>query len=292
MLESSTISFPGLGIGEFSVDSVAFTIGDFSIAWYALIITFGMIMAGIYIVFRGKRIGLSLEDCLDFILWAIPIGIVGARLYYVAMKPDNFNSIGEVLDIRSGGLAIYGGIIAGAIAVVVVSYCKKVNFFAFADVCTPGIILAQAIGRWGNFMNGEAYGRMTDSFIRMGLQNRNTFYDFSTLSIVYVHPTFLYESLWNLLGFILVNVFYKHKKYDGQIFLMVFGWYGLGRMWIEGLRTDSLYLFGSSIRVSQLLAAIIFTVCAAALIYLQIKKPNKPFYFKEQKAEAVAKNKK
>jgi phosphatidylglycerol:prolipoprotein diacylglycerol transferase len=292
MLESSTISFPGLGIGEFSVDSVAFSIGDFSIAWYALIITFGMIMAGIYIAFRGKRIGLSLEDCLDFILWAIPIGIVGARLYYVAMKPDNFNSIGEVLDIRSGGLAIYGGIIAGAIAVVVVSYCKKVNFFAFADVCTPGIILAQAIGRWGNFMNGEAYGRITDSFIRMGLQNRNTFNDFSTLSMVYVHPTFLYESLWNLVGFILINIFYKHKKYDGQIFLMVFGWYGLGRMWIEGLRTDSLYLFGSSIRVSQLLAAIIFTVCAVALIYLQIKKPTKSFYFKEKKTEEAVKNKK
>ena len=292
MLESSTISFPGLGIGEFTVDSVAFSIGDFSIAWYALIITLGMIMAGVYIVYRGKRIGLSLEDCLDFILWAIPIGIVGARLYYVAMKPDNFNSIGEVLDIRSGGLAIYGGIIAGAIAVVVVSYCKKVNFFAFADVCTPGIILAQAIGRWGNFMNGEAYGGMTDSFIRMGLQNRNTFHDFSTLSMVYVHPTFLYESLWNLLGFVLINLFYKHKKYDGQIFLMVFGWYGLGRMWIEGLRTDSLYLFGSSIRVSQLLAAIIFTVCAVALIYLQIKKPKGPFYFKEKKTEEAVKNKK
>lgn len=292
MLESSTISFPGLGIGEFTVDSVAFSIGKFSIAWYALIITLGMIMAGVYIEYRGKRIGLSLEDCLDFILWAIPIGIVGARLYYVAMKPDNFNSIGEVLDIRSGGLAIYGGIIAGAIAVIVVSYCKKVNFFAFADVCTPGIILAQAIGRWGNFMNGEAYGGITDNFIRMGLQNRNTFHDFSTLSMVYVHPTFLYESLWNLLGFVLINLFYKHKKYDGQIFLMVFGWYGLGRMLIEGLRTDSLYLFGSSIRVSQLLAAIIFTVCAAALIYLQIKKPKRPFYFKEKKPETTVKNKK
>ena len=292
MLDSSTISFPGLGIGEFSVDSVAFSIGSFSIAWYALIITFGMIVAGFYISFRGKQIGLSLEDCLDFILWAIPIGIVGARLYYVAMKPESFSSFKEVLDIRSGGLAIYGGIIAGALAVIGVSYFKKVNFFAFADVCTPGIILAQAIGRWGNFMNGEAYGRITDNFLRMGLQNRNTFNDFSTLSIVYVHPTFLYESLWNLAGFILINLFYKHKKYDGQIFLMVFGWYGLGRMWIEGLRTDSLYLFGSSIRVSQLLAALIFAVCLAALIYLQIKKPTAPFYRKEAAKENNKSNKK
>lgn len=280
MLEISKISFPGLGIGEFEVDSVAFSIGKFDIAWYALFITFGMVLAALYIFYRGKKIGLSIEDCLDFILWAIPIGIVGARLYYVMMKPDSFTSFKEILNLRGGGLAIYGGIIAGALAVIGVSYFKKINFFAFADVCTPGIILAQSMGRWGNFMNGEAYGGLTDNFIRMGLQNRNTLADFDTLSMVYVHPTFLYESLWNLLGFILVNIFYKHKKYDGQIFLMVFGWYGLGRMLIEGLRTDSLYLFGSSIRVSQLLAAVIFAVCLGFLVYFAIKKPERPLYFK------------
>lgn len=285
MLKTSTISFPGFGIGEFSVNSEAFSIFGVSIAWYALIITLGMIIATVYIIYRGKQIGLSFDDSLDFILWAIPVGVLGARLYYVLMKLEDYHSFKEVFDLRSGGLAIYGGIIAGAIAVIVVSYVKKINFFAFADCCTPGIILAQAIGRWGNFANGEAYGTQTEIFCRMGLQNSNTFYDFGTNSLVYVHPTFLYESLWNLLGFVLVNLFYKHKKYDGQIFLMVFGWYGLGRMLIEGLRTDSLTIFGGAVRVSQLLAGIIFAVCLVALIYLQIKKPEKPLYFKESKKE-------
>lgn len=291
MLQTSQISFPGFGIGEFSVDSEAFSIFGVSVAWYAIIITFGMIVATAYIIYRGKQIGLAFDDSLDFILWAIPIGIVGARLYYVLTKLEEYDTFAEVLDIRSGGLAIYGGIIAGAITVIVVSYVKKVNFFAFADCCTPGIILAQGIGRWGNFMNGEAYGAQTDWFCRMGLQNSRTLYDFGTTAMVYVHPTFLYESLWNILGFILVNLFYKHKKYDGQIFLMVFGWYGLGRMLIEGLRTDSLYttIFGWTFRTSQVLAAVIFTVCLAALIYFAVKKPNKPFYFKEAKPQKKSK---
>jgi phosphatidylglycerol:prolipoprotein diacylglycerol transferase len=147
--------------------------------------------------------------------------------------------------------------------------------------------MAQAIGRWGNFMNGEAFGGFTESFLRMGIRNINSYYSFGTYDMVYVHPTFLYESLWNLVGFIGVNIFYKHKKYDGQIFLMIFGWYGLGRMWIEGLRTDSLYLFGSSIRVSQALAAVLFVACTSLLIYFAIKKPNRPFYRMETvKAEA------
>ncbi len=289
-MKTSTISFPGLGIGEFTVDSEAFSIFGVSIAWYALIITFGMILACAYIFYRGKQIGLTIDDCLDFIIWAIPVGIVGARLYYVLMRIEDYDTFLEVLDIRQGGLAIYGGIIAGAIAVIVVSYVKKINFFAFADCCTPGILLAQGIGRWGNFMNGEAYGGLTDIFCRMGLQNYNTITDFDTTSMVYVHPTFLYESLWNILGFALANVFYKHKKYDGQIFLFIFGWYGLGRMFIEGLRTDSLMIFGDTVRVSQLLAAIIFTVCLAFLIYFAIKKPNKPMY-KKATTEKKAKSK-
>jgi phosphatidylglycerol:prolipoprotein diacylglycerol transferase len=138
--------------------------------------------------------------------------------------------------------------------------------------------MAQSIGRWGNFMNGEAFGGITDSFLRMGIRNYNSMITFGTNNMVYVHPTFLYESLWNLIGFIGINIFYKHKKYDGQVFLMIFGWYGLGRMMIEGLRTDSLYLFGSSIRVSQALAAVLFVACTSLLVYFAIKKPNKSFY--------------
>ena len=279
----TVLSFPGLGIDEFVVNSVAFKIFDIPIAWYALIITFGMVCAVAYTVFRANKVGITFDDVLDFALCAIPIGIIGARAYYVLTKLDEYDSFGEMLNIRQGGLAIYGGIIAGAITVVAVSYFKKINFFAIADCCTPGIILAQSIGRWGNFMNGEAFGSPTEIFCRMGVNNYITDY-----TMTYVHPTFFYESMWNIIGFVLINLFYKHKKYDGQIFLMVFGWYGLGRMFIEGLRADSLYtrIFGLEFRTSQVLAAIIFTICASALIYLAVKKYEKPLFFKEPKVEA------
>lgn len=280
MLRISKLSFPGFGIGEFKVSSEAFTIFGVSIAWYALIITCGMIAAVIYTVFRAKRIGIILDDVLDYVIFTIPIGIIGARLYYVLAEIEYYHTLGDVLNIREGGLAIYGGIIAGAITVFVVSYVKKINFFAFADCCTPGIILAQSIGRWGNFMNGEAYGSETQIFCRMGVSNALTYHQ-----TIYVHPTFLYESLWNIIGFTLINIFYKRKKYDGEIFLLVFGWYGLGRMLIEGLRADSLYtnLFGWEFRTSQVLAALIFAVCLSLLIYFRIKKPSKPLYVKPVK---------
>lgn len=275
MLRISKLSFPGLGIGEFDIDSTAFTIGKTDIAWYAVIITFGMILAVSYLIFRAKQVGIRSDDVLDFALWAIPIGIVGARLYYVLAKIEDYHSFSEVIDIRSGGLAIYGGILAGALTVFIVSRVKKIPFLVIADCCTPGIILAQAIGRWGNFTNGEAFGAETDIFCRMGIKNWLTGYQ-----MLYVHPTFLYESLWNLLGFVLVNIFYKKRKYDGQVFLFVFGWYGLGRMFIEGLRSDSLYtqIFGLEFRTSQILAALIFAACLVALIYFAIKKPNKPLF--------------
>ncbi len=287
MLRISTISFPGLGIWEFKVDSVAFEIFGVQIAWYALLITLGMIGAVVYTVLQAKKIGITLDDVIDFALFTIPIGIIGARLYYVLTTLDtgNYKTLFDVFNIRGGGLAIYGGIIAGGITVLAVCYFKKINFLAFADCVAPGVLLAQGIGRWGNFMNGEAYGGITDWFCRMGLKNANTLGDFGTTDIVYVHPTFLYESLWNLFGVLGVYLFarYIHKKYDGQLFIMIFGWYGLGRMFIEGLRTDSLYIPGTELRISQVLAAVIFVLASAALIYFQIKKPNRPFYYKENK---------
>jgi phosphatidylglycerol:prolipoprotein diacylglycerol transferase len=286
MLSVTRLSFPGLGIGEFSVKSEAFSIGNFSIAWYGLIICLGMIFAVGYVMFRTSKIGIDSDQIIDFALFVIPIGVIGARLYYVLMELDSFNSLGDVLNIRGGGLAIYGGIIAGAITVFVMCYVKKIYFPAFADCVVPGLIMAQAIGRWGNFMNGEAFGSITNSFLRMGIQNYNSMVTFNTSEMVYVHPTFLYESLWNLIGFIGVNVFYKHKKYDGQIFLMIFGWYGLGRMMIEGLRTDSLYLWGTGIRTSQALAAILFIVCTAFQIYFAFKRPTKPFFVAAPKGGA------
>ena len=287
MSKISTISFPGFGIGEFKVNSEAFSIFGVGIAWYALLITLGMILCVAYVIMMAKKIGVTSEDIIDMALFTIPIGIIGARLYYVFSEIEHYHSLKDVLNIREGGLAIYGGIIAGALTVLAVCYFKKINFLAIADCVSPGVLLAQGIGRWGNFMNGEAYGYQTNIFCRMGLQNYNTYSDFGTSEMVYVHPTFLYESLWNLLGFLLVNLFRKYvgKKYDGQLFLFIFGWYGFGRMFIELLRTDSLYLFGTGIRVSSLLGGLIFAVAAGFVIYFAIKKPTKPLYFKPASAE-------
>jgi len=300
---SSTISFPGLGIDEFSVSNVAFYVPglDKPIMWYALIITFGMICCIIYTVLQAKKIGVSFDDIIDFALFTIPIGVIGARLYYVIFDTEHtYKTLIEVLDMTKGGLAIYGGIIAGTLTVVAVSFFKKIKFFAIGDCVAPGVLLAQGIGRWGNFMNGEAYGSQTEGFLRMGLSNGNVNYDILEGNIVdvgigqmaYVHPTFLYESLWNLAGVLLVYLFAKlvGKKYDGQLILLTFGWYGLGRMFIEGLRTDSLYVGETGIRVSQLLAGVIFIVCAGLLIYFLIKKPKSPLFVKVV-AEGEAKKK-
>lgn len=280
MLKISEISFPGFGIDTFEVQSEAFNIpigSGVSIAWYAIIITLGMIGAIIYTVYRAKQIGVTVDDVIDFAIPTILIGVIGARLYYVLTKLEEYKTFADFINIRNGGLAIYGGIIGGAISVFFVCYFKKIRFTAFADCCTPGIILAQSIGRWGNFMNGEAFGYETDIFCRMGLNNNLTGYQ-----TIFVHPTFLYESVWNLVGFILINLFYKHRKYDGQILLLVFGWYGLGRMFIEGLRTDSLYttIFAWTFRTSQVLAAVILVVCVGFLVYFAFKKPYDSFYFK------------
>lgn len=276
MLEINKLSFPGLGIEPFEVNTVAFEIFGMEIAWYALIITFGMIMAVTYTIFRANKIGVTVDDVIDFVIFVIPIGVLGARLYYVIMEIENYSTLAEVFAFRDGGLAIYGGIIAGTATVFVVCLVKKIYFPAFGDCIVPGLILAQSIGRWGNFVNAEAHGGETDIFIRMGIEQFNGVFE-------YVHPTFLYESLWNIVGFVAINFFYKHKKYDGQIILLVFGWYGLGRMLIEGMRTDSLYLWGTNIRTSQALAALILIGCVAALIYFAIKPPKRDLFIKPLK---------
>ena len=279
MLRVSTLSFPGLGIGEFDVNSVAFSIGSFEIAWYALIITLGMVCAIFYAITQVKKIGISADEMLDFAIITIPIGIIGTRLYYVLSKLEEFDSFYDVINIRNGGLAIYGGLISGAITVFVICYVKKIKFLAFADCAMPGIMLAQAIGRWGNFMNGEAFGGETEIFCRMGINNVLTGY-----RTVYVHPTFLYESLWNVVGFLLIFFLLRRfKQYDGQIFYVACGWYGLGRMLIEGLRSDSLYttIGNLTFRTSQVLAGAIFIVCTALLIYFHFRRPKAPLYHKD-----------
>ena len=285
MLRVSKISFPGLGIGEFSIDSVAFSIGGTEIAWYALIITLGMILASIHIVFRAKQVGISADTMIDYIIITIPCGVIGARIYYVAFSDHEFSSFLDVINIRNGGIAIYGALIAGAITVYIITRVKKIPFLTIADTVTPGILLAQGIGRWGNFANGEAFGGVTDIFCRMSLNNSLTGY-----ATTAVHPTFLYESLWNVLGFVIANLFHKKRQFDGQVFLFIFGWYGFGRMFIEGLRTDSLYasIFGLEFRVSQILAGIIFVTCAVLMTLMEYKfvkngKEIKLYYHTESK---------
>ena len=268
------LSFPGLGIEPFEINRVAFSLLGRDIAWYGVIITFGIVLAVLYVVWRAKQNNVKSDDILDIALVTVPLGIVGARLYFVLTSLDHFDSFWDIFKIWEGGLAIYGGIIAGAFAVLLMSYIKKLSFFKLADMITPAVLIGQILGRWGNFFNVEAYGTETTLPWRMGIERFGEW--------TYVHPTFLYESLWNTLGFVLINLFYgfkadnTHKKYDGQIFLMVFAWYGFGRMFIEGLRTDSLYV--GPFRISQVVAALCFLVGAGLLVYHQVTKTD--MYFK------------
>lgn len=280
LLTKSIISFPGLGIENFSLENVAFSVGDFAVYWYGVIITLGIMTAFAYVVFRGKYESVSFDDILDIGIWTVVCGVVGARLYYVLTKVevflpepfDFFKFLGNVVNLRTGGLAIYGGIIGGALAIVVVTRIKKINTLKFLDMAAPAVMIAQSMGRWGNFFNGEAFGGIIPEghalyFMRMGIISGNSISDFGTMSMVYVHPTFLYESLWNLVGFILINVFYKKKKFNGQIACMYLSWYGIGRFFIEALRTDSLYIPGTELRISQVVGMACFVIFGALLVW-------------------------
>ncbi len=263
----TTVSFPGLGIGSFDVGSIAFSVFGRGITWYALIITFGIVCAFAYIWWRCREIQVNFDKLIDVGLPTVVLGILGARLFYVltTLNEGGYDSIVDVFAIWEGGLAIYGGLIAGALTVLVMTRLKRIPFMKFADCTCPSLVLAQAIGRWGNFMNGEAFGAQTDVFCRMGIRNVLTGY-----RTIYVHPTFLYESLWNLLGFVVLNLFYRHRKYDGQIFHLTFAWYGFGRMFIELLRADSLYICSHHAwytKISVLIGFGFFVGCTAYMIY-------------------------
>lgn len=252
------ISFPGLGIEAFEVNPVAVSIFGYDIMWYGIIITLAMVVGFFVAKHNAKFENIKNDDVLDLAIFLIIFSMVGARLYYVLMKLESFDSFRDVINVRRGGLAVFGGVGAGALTVFIVSKVKKIATGKMFDMVAPGLIIGQVIGRWGNFMNAEAHGGETKLPWRMGIQ-----YAGSSVT-KYYHPTFLYESLWNLIGFILMMIFYKKKKFNGQhaIFYMI--WYGFGRFFIEGLRTDSLYfmksVFGETIRVSQVVGAVIFVV--------------------------------
>ena len=273
------ISFPGLGIKPFPVRSTAFSVFGIDIAWYGIIICTGLILGVLYSIYRAKKNeGIKTDTVIDLAFFLVVFGVIGARLYYVIFKfgdyiktkPDGSFDLGKSLlamvNIREGGLAIYGAIIAGFLTILVFSRIKKIKFLKILDFVSPAVMIGQIIGRWGNFMNAEAFGYETGLPWRMGIHSSASS-DPTTLvemSVKYVHPTFLYESLWNLIGFLIINAVYKKKKFDGQIFFMYIAWYGLGRAFIEGLRTDSLML--GPIRISQLIGALAFVAGVVLLV--------------------------
>ena len=281
VLRDMPISFPGLfGAWEFNPDPVALHFGN-GIYWYGIILAAAMLCGLLLAMKQAKRVGLTEDHVLDLVLWAVPCCIIGARLYYVIFYLDLYRTAdgaldwGQMIAIWDGGIAIYGAVIAGVLVAIVYCRKKKLKLGAMTDVAAMGLMLGQCIGRWGNFMNREAFGAATTLPWRMRLWTSATEY-------IEVHPTFLYESLWNLVGvLLLVFVITGGRHFDGENTWFYFLWYGLGRTWVEGLRTDSLYLFdwtimGEPIRVSQALSVAMVLVSAVMLVWHIKVRPHDP----------------
>jgi len=246
-----------------------FTIFGFNIYYYGLFITAGYTLAGLYIIKRRELFGLTKDNILDLILIAIPCGLVGARIYYMLFNFNDFFAAGQwgnIIRFRDGGLAVYGGIIASGLVFILYSRFKKIQLGSLLDAAGFGLFIGQAVGRWGNFINREAYGVDTDLPWKMGLTTAR--------GTEYVHPVFLYESLWNIAGLLVIHIFSKKSKtkYPGQYFLFYVAWYGLGRFMFEGLRTDSLMIWGTQLRASQWLAGLSFLVAIGILLFFHFKK--------------------
>ena len=265
------IEFPHLGIKLF-IDRVAFYIGAKPIYWYGIIIACGLVIAAAAAVRLGKRNGVSSDTILDIVLLGIPSGIICARLYYVIFSFDDYrDNLIDIFKIWNGGIAIYGAVIGAVASTLIYCKAKKINPLPVMDDCSVGLVIGQMIGRWGNFFNQEAFGGNTNLPWGMtGSEIAEKLRDMSAQGLpvdpsLPVHPTFLYESLWNLavLG-ILLWIFCKKRKFDGQIFWSYIVFYGLGRAWIEGLRTDSLYL--GPVRISQIVAAACVALGAVMLL--------------------------
>ena len=282
IMTDSPIRFPGLfGDWEFTLSSTAFHIGGKAIYWYGILIALGVVLALWFCMTQKEKYGISEDDLLDAVLWGVPLSVVGARVYYVIFYLDIFKKAdgsfdwGSAVAIWDGGLAIYGAVIAAFLVGLVLSRRKGFKLGAMTDLIVMGFLIGQAVGRWGNFMNREAFGAETTLPWRMELVTK-------TGELVDVHPTFLYESLWNVAGLLLIAlVVSRVRRFDGQNTWCYFLWYGLGRFWIEGLRTDSLYLFdwtigGAPIRVSQALSLVMVLVSAFMLVYHLKLRPHKP----------------
>ena len=278
-MNGADIRFVHLGITINHLKS-SISVFGFRIAFYGIIIGIGM-LAGLWIAQSdAKRRGQDPELYLDFALYAIICSIIGARLYYVIFEWDYYkNNLLQIFNLRAGGLAIYGGVIAGAITMIVYTRMKKVSFFSMADTGVLGLVTGQIIGRWGNFFNCEAFGGYTDSLlamrIRLALVHDNMLNADvlnhriveNGVEYIQVHPTFFYESCWNLCLLLFMLWFRRYKKYDGQMLWIYLLGYGIGRFWIESLRTDQLILFGTGLPVSQALSLVLILVAAGNLIW-------------------------
>lgn len=276
--------FPHLHIGiEHLVNHIS--IFEFPIAFYGMIIGCGMLLGLLVATKEYVRSGYKADDIQDFALWVIVLGILGARIYYVIFEWDYYSKhLLEIPNIRQGGLAIYGGVLMALFTCIVYTKKKKLDFFPMADAGVLGLILGQAIGRWGNFFNAEAFGGYTDSLLAMRIKEsivnpaminenvRSHILLLDDISYIQVHPTFLYESVWNLCVFFFLLWFSKRKKFKGQVFLLYLGLYGFGRFFIEGLRADSLMLFGTGIAVSQALSLVL--VFASVILQIFFLKKN------------------
>ncbi len=283
-MQTFHVRFPGLG-WEFVISNVAFKIGDYAVYWYGLIITTGLLLAVLYAWRSSPRYNVDAGKLFNCVLVGLITGIIGARLYYCAFQWEAYvsNPI-SILYIHEGGLAIYGGIIGALLGGLAVAKIQKMKFMPILDISMMGFLLGQGIGRWGNFTNQEAFGYETT--LPWGMISEGTLAEYANP----VHPCFLYESLWCLLGFALLHFYGKYRqRYAGQIFYLYLVWYGFERMIVEGLRYDSLYLWNTGIRVSQVLSAVIVLVGIIMLIK-NIKKED-PFYANYRRKKGISRGK-
>ncbi len=252
-----------------TINPVAFNLGNLSVKWYGVIMALAIILAVSMAIIEGRKRQIESDDFVDLLLWAVPLGYVGARIYYVifewqyyAQHPD------QIIAIWNGGIAIYGGLLAGLVVLLIFCYKKMLPPFLMLDIITPGVMAAQILGRWGNFINQEAHGGPTTLGFLQSLHLPNFIISQMKINGIYYQPTFLYESFFNLIGLILILVL-RHKKHlfkQGEIFMLYLAWYSVVRFFVEGMRTDSLYLWGS-IRVSQLLSLILLVIVIGLFIY-------------------------
>lgn len=285
MMNAGDIAFPNLGIYLENVPK-SFTVFGFTIAFYGVIIGIGM-MAGLMMALREAKVsGQDPEIYWDFFLYAVIFSIIGARIYYVVFAWDYYkDNLLSIFNTRNGGLAIYGAVIAAFLTLLVYSRVKKTNFMQMADTGVLGLILGQIIGRWGNFMNREAFGEYTEGLFAMRLPvaavraneitEKMADHLAEGINYIQVHPTFLYESLWNLGILVLMLLYRKHKRFHGEICLFYLGGYGIGRFWIEALRTDQLRWGHTDIAVSQVLGLVLFLAAVAIDIVVRLRMKNK-----------------